>query len=293
MISIKGIFPPLPTSFKKNEELYPEKIRENIESLMNYGLSGIVVLGSNGELVMLSEKEKERVYGIARDAIPEGKLMIAGSGGESTRETIRLTKMAAIHGADAALVLNPNYYQGLMTPKILLDHYNEVADASEIPVIVYNIPANSGIDMNAETILSMAEHPNIIGLKDSGGNIVKMGEVIRQTGDDFFVLAGSGGFLLPALAIGADGGILALANVLPEKCLEIMSNFLEGNLDKAREIQQSMIPLNTAITKQWGIPALKAAMDHLGLYGGPARKPLTVLEPSSKEKLIKLLKSTA
>jgi len=293
MISIKGIFPPLPTSFQENEELYPEKIRENIKSLMNYDLAGIVVLGSNGELVMLSEKERERVYGIAREAIPEGKLMIAGTGGESTRETIRLTKMAAIHGADAALVLNPHYYQGLMTNEVLVTHYKEVADSSDIPVIIYNIPANSGIDMKANTIISMAEHPNIIGLKDSGGNIVKMGEVIRQTGDDFHVLAGSGGFLLPALAIGADGGILALANIRPEKCLEIMNTFFEGNLDEAREIQQSMIPLNTAVTKQWGIPALKVAMEHLGYYGGPVRKPLTALEPSSKEKLIKLLESTA
>ena len=292
MISIKGIFPPLPTSFQENEELYPEKIRENIESLMNYELAGIVVLGSNGELVMLSEKERERVYGIAREAIPEGKLMIAGTGGESTRETIRLTKLAAIHGADAALVLNPHYYQGLMTNEVLVAHYNEVADSSEIPVIIYNIPANSGIDMNAETIVKMAAHPNIIGLKDSGGNIVKMGEVIRQTGDDFYVLAGSGGFLLPALAIGADGGILALANIRPEKCLEIMSTFFDGNLDKSREIQQSMIPLNTAVTKQWGIPALKVAMEYLGYYGGPVRKPLTALEPSNKEKLIKLLEST-
>ena len=292
MVSIKGIFPPLPTSFHRNEELYPEKIQENIVSLLNYELAGIVVLGSNGELVMLSEKEKERVYAIARDAIPEGKLMIAGTGGESTRETIRLTKMAAIQGADAALVLNPHYYQGLMTNKILVSHYNAVADASEIPVIIYNIPASSGIDMNAETIVKMAAHPNIIGLKDSGGNIVKMGEVIRQTGDDFHVLAGSGGFLLPALAIGAVGGILALANIRPEKCLEIMSTFLKGELDKAREIQQSLIPLNTAVTKQWGIPALKAAMDQLGLYGGPVRKPLKALEPSVRAKLIKLLDST-
>jgi len=179
-----------------------------------------------------------------------------------------------------------------MTNEVLVAHYNEVADSSEIPVIIYNIPANSGIDMNAETIVKMAAHPNIIGLKDSGGNIVKMGEVIRQTEDDFYVLAGSGGFLLPALAIGADGGILALANICPEKCLEIMSTFIEGNLDKAREIQQSMIPLNTAITKQWGIPALKVAMEYLGYYGGPVRKPLTALESSSREKLIKLLEST-
>ncbi len=290
MIRLQGIIPPLPTSFHENEELYPEKIRENIEKLLRYGLSGILLLGSNGELVMLSESEKERVYAAARDAIPTEKLMIAGTGGQSTRETIRLTKIAARQEADAALVLNPFYYKGQMTPDVLINHYHDVAEASPIPILLYNMPANSGLDMSAKTILRIAEHPNIIGIKDSDGNIVKMGEIIRNAKEDFYMLAGSAGFLLPAMAIGARGGILALANILPEKCLEIVNTFNEGKLDEAREIQQAVIPLNTAITRKWGIPALKAAMDHLGLYGGPVRKPLNNLSEARKMELLKLLK---
>jgi 4-hydroxy-2-oxoglutarate aldolase len=289
MINLQGIIPPLPTSFHENEKLYLEKIRENIGSLLKHEITGIVVLGSNGEFVLLSEGEKEKIYATAREAIPPGKLMIAGTGGQSTLETIRLTRLAARQEADAALVLNPFYYKGMMTPEVLIRHYHDVAEASTIPIIIYNMPSNSGVDMNASTILRIASHPNIIGIKDSDGNIVKMGEVIRKGKDDFQVLAGSAGFLLPALVIGARGGIMALANIFPRKCIEIMQNFKEDNLDNARKIQQSIIPLNTAITKRWGIPALKAAMDHLGLYGGPVRRPLMALDEKKKEMLLRLL----
>ncbi|MFC2116246.1 dihydrodipicolinate synthase family protein [Bacteroidota bacterium] len=289
MINLRGIFPPLPTSFYENQDLYPEKIRENIEVLMKTDLAGILVLGSNGELVMLSEKEKEKVYATARVAIPPGKQMIAGTGGQSTRETVMITKMAAKHGADAALILNPFYYKGLMTPDVLVKHYHDVAEASDIPVIIYNMPANSGIDMNAETIVRIAEHPNVVGLKDSGGNIAKMGEIVINTRDDFQVLSGSAGFLLPALSIGAVGGILALANIFPRLCLDIINAFQKGELDSARQTQLSIISLNNVVTRQWGIPALKAAMDYQGLYGGAVRSPLMPLDETRKAELFKLL----
>ena len=289
MTGLKGIIPPLPTSFQEDEELYPEKIRENIGQLLKHELAGILVLGSNGELVMLSEAEKEKVYATAREAIPSERIMIAGTGGQSTRETMQLTKLAARQGADAALVLNPFYYKGLMSSKALKRHYHEVAEDSNIPVIIYNMPANSGIDMNADTILGIAEHPNIIGLKDSGGDIAKMEDIIHQAPDGFRLLAGSAGFLLPALEAGAAGGILALANILPRTCLDIMDAFTRGEMESARKIQQSVIQLNTAVTRKWGIPALKAAMDHVGLYGGPARRPLSALLAPQKEELLALL----
>jgi 4-hydroxy-2-oxoglutarate aldolase len=291
MINLRGIIPPLPTSFHESEELYPEKIRENIGILLGFDLAGILVLGSNGELVLLSESEKEKVYATAREAIPSDRIMIAGTGGQSTRETIRLTKLAARQEADAALVLNPFYYKGQMTPDVLMHHYHDVADASTIPLIIYNMPSNSGVDMSADTITSIAAHPNIIGIKDSDGDIVKMGKIVRNTSEDFSVMAGSAGFLLPALASGADGGIMALANILPQKCLEILDTFSAGNLDMARDIQQAVIPLNTAVTKRWGIPALKAAMDNLGLYGGPVRRPLMPLDDKKKAALLKLLEN--
>ena len=289
MIKLNGIFPPLPTPFHENEDLYPEKIGTNINFLMGFGLAGILVLGSNGELVMLSDKEKEKVYASARESIPAGKLMIAGTGGQSTRETIQLSKMAAGRGADAVLVLNPFYYKGLMKREALVYHYHAVADACEVPVIIYNMPANSGLDMDAETIISIASHPNIAGLKDSGGDLVKMTEIINRTDSSFQVLAGSAGFLLPALSIGATGGILALANIAPGLCLDIYKSFCSGDLNKAEKLQQKAVPVNTAVTRKWGIPALKAAMDHLGTYGGPVRKPLMPLDDKRKQEVINLL----
>jgi len=289
MLKLNGIFPPLPTSFDSNEELYHEKMGDNIRTLCRYDLAGILVLGSNGELIHLSEKEKREVYENTRIAIPPEKIMLAGTGGQSTRETIRLTRAASESGADAALVLNPSYYKGLMTTESLKSHYHSIADASEIPVIVYNMPANSGLDMNADTIVKISKHDNIIGMKDSGGNIVKMGDIRHRAKPEFQILAGSASFLLPALSIGAVGGIFALANIAPSQCLRMFRDYNEGRLSEARQTQLNMISVNTAITSKWGVPALKAAMDHLGLFGGLARRPVLPLKPEIEEQLITLL----
>jgi len=288
-LNLSGIFPPLPTSFDKDENLLPEKIRYNIEMLSGYGLSGFLILGSNGEQVMLTEKERSEAVAAAREALPKDKLLLAGTGGQSTRETISLTKAAAAEGADAVLVLNPFYFKGLMTHEALVKHYLDVADASPVPVIVYNMPGNTGIDMTAAMVIEMAAHPNIAGMKESGGNVVKMGEVLRSVRPGFQVLAGGAGFLLPALSMGAVGGILALSNIAPAQCIEIYRLFLAGDMVNARALQHKMIPVNAAVTARWGVPALKAAMDHLGLYGGPARRPLLPLKNDITEQLLKLI----
>jgi 4-hydroxy-2-oxoglutarate aldolase len=290
MIPLTGIFPPLPTSFDDKGDISVDRIVFNISKLKQYGLAGFLILGSNGELVMLSREEKARVYNAAREAIGTEKVMLAGTGAESTRETILLTREAAKAGADAVLVLNPSYYKGLMNIDALRAHYHAVADASPVPVLIYNMPANSGIDMTADQIISIAEHENIQGLKDSGGNIVKMGDIIRQAKAGFQVLAGSAGFLLPALAVGAVGGILALANIAPKQCISIAEAFERGDMTEARRLQYEMIPVNTAVTARWGVPALKAAMDQIGLYGGPSRSPIQPLKPEIREQLTVLLK---
>jgi len=188
------------------------------------------------------------------------------------------------------LVLNPFYYKGLMTKEVLVQHYHSVADASEVPLIIYNMPANTGLDMNAETIIAIAAHPNIIGIKDSGGNIEKMGNILMQAEKGFQLLSGSAGFFFPSLSTGAVGGIRALANIAPGFCLELFNAFHAGELEKARELQYRAIPINHAVTRKWGIPALKAAMDHLGMYGGPVRAPLQSLDETSKSELLELLK---
>lgn len=289
MLKLNGIYPPLPTSFDKHEDLALDKMRSNILKLSQYDLAGFLVLGSNGEFVNLTEKEKLEVYAMAREAIPLDKIMLAGTGGQSTRETISLSKAAAKAGADAVLVLNPFYYRELMTRDALVAHYSEVADASVIPVIVYNMPANSGIDLDANTIADVSKHENIIGMKDSGGNLVKMGNIKRMVKPEFQILAGSAGFLLPAFTVGAIGGILALANIAPDNCISVFNEYFSGNIEKAHQLQLELISINTLVTSKWGVPALKAAMDHLGLYGGPARKPILPIKPKIKQEIIELL----
>jgi 4-hydroxy-2-oxoglutarate aldolase len=289
MINLKGIFPPLPTSFDDNGDLALEKMQQNLVHLSKFELSGFLILGSNGETVMLSHEEKIEVFEATRKAIPATKLMLAGTGGQSTRETIELTRQAARIGADAAVVLNPFYYKGLMTSQALIKHYHSVGDQSDIPVIIYNMPANTGLDMSAETILAISQHPNIIGLKDSGGNLTKMGEIIGKAKPGFQVLAGSAGFLLPALCIGAVGGILASANIVPEKCIDIFKFYQNTNLDRARKLQLDIVGLNNLVTRDHGVPALKAAMELLGMYGGPCREPILPLTVEARERVVAMI----
>ncbi len=289
MLPFNGIIPPVPTPFDQHGGLYLRMIRENINFLNPFELTGYLMLGSNGELVMLSEKERITVLETARAAIPKGKLFMAGTGCQSTRETIELTGKAAEVGADVALVLNPSYYKNAMNQTALVNHYKRVADASSIPVVIYNMPANTGIDMDAETIHEISRHPNIIGLKDSGGNVTKLGAIHRMCGEDFRIIAGGAGFFLPALTVGATGGILALANLLPQMCIDLHRMFLDGEMEQAKQLQIKLIPLNSTITRKWGIPALKEAMDMLGMYGGPAREPLLPLDQKQKNELKRLL----
>ena len=285
LLDLAGIYPPIPTPFDQDGKISKLALTENLRRWNHHRFRGYAVLGSNGELALLSEQERLRVLQIARDAIPAGKLMIAGTGCQSTKATVELTKGASAIGADAALVVTPSYYRGLMTRDALRAHFYAVADASSIPIIIYNIPSCTGIDLDAETVAALAEHDNIIGIKDSGGNVVKMAEIGRLAGPDFQVLAGSASFLLPALSVGAIGGILALANIAPSQCLEIRQSFLDQEWEQARQLQMRMIPVNTAVTRRWGVPAVKAALDMLGMYGGAPRPPLLPLSNEKRQQL--------
>jgi len=288
ILRLDGIYPPIPTPFDEQGNVATRALADNLAHWNQFDLRGYVVLGTNGEYVLLTEREKLQVLEAARAAIPPDKLMIAGTGCEATRGTIELTKRAAAIGADAALVITPSYYTNRMTPEALIHHFHAVAEASPIPILIYNMPACTGIDLSAETVAAIAQHPNVIGIKDSGGNLVKMGN-IRRLVPDCQVLAGSAGFLLPALSVGAVGGILALANIAPAQCLAIRQHFLNGQWERARELQVRMIPVNIAVTSGWGVPALKAAMDMLGLYGGPVRSPLQPLSDDLKDRLRAIL----
>lgn len=288
-ISLKGVFPPIPTPFDAAGEVAGQALAENLARWNRYDLAGYVVLGSNGEGVLLDEGEKLRLLEAARQAIPADKLMIAGTGCESTRATIALTRRAAEAGADVALVVTPNYYKGKMTPEALVGHFYAVADASPIPLLLYNVPSNTGVDMDAATIARAAEHPNIVGIKDTGGNITKMADTVRLVGPEFQVLAGSAGFFLAGLAVGAVGGVLALANIAPQPAIDLYRLFKAGRWDEAAGLQRRMIPVNAAVTTRFGIAGLKAALDMLGYYGGPVRPPLLAITDAERQTLRAIL----
>lgn len=282
-ILLKGIYPPIPTPFDGKGRIALDALKNNLAALNQFELRGYVVLGSNGEFVMMTMEERLLVMEAARALIPPNKLMIAGTGCQSTEETVFMTQKAGEIGADAALVISPSYYRSQMTPEALINHFHAVADNSPIPILLYNMPACTGIDLELELIGVLSRHPNIIGLKDSSGDMVKIGTLRHELGPAFQVLAGSGSFLLPALSVGAVGGVLALANIAPGQCLAILRYYTEGRMKEAQNLQVRMIPLNTAVTSRFSVPGLKAAMDSLGMYGGPVRSPLIALSGDNKK----------
>ena len=284
-VKLAGVFPPIPTPFDGDGSVSLSGLKQNIEFLNRYDLSGYVVLGSNGEFVLLRQEEKLKTIEAARESLPPGKLLIAGTGCEATRETIDLTRAAAEAGADAVLVINPHYYKNRLDDASLIQHYAAVADASPIPVIIYNMPGSTGLDLDAQTVVSLSRHGNIIGMKDSSGNLNKMAEILGEVGPDFQMLAGSAGFLLPALSIGAVGGVAALANVAPGTCIELYRAFQQGEIQRARDVQVRIVGLNNLVTREGGVPALKAALDMVGLVGGMPRPPLLPISADMRKVL--------
>lgn len=288
-ISLRGVFPPIPTPFDHQGDIAFGALADNLAWWNQYDLRGYIVLGSNGEGVLTTEEEKVAVWAAARKAIPSSRLLVAGTGCQSTRETIALTRRAADAGADAALVWTPHYFKAKMTAESLVRHYEELADASPIPILIYNVPGFTGVTMSAAAVARAARHPNIVGMKDTTGNIAQMAETVRLAGPDFQVLAGSASYFLPGLSVGAVGGILALANIAPDRCLELFRLFQEGRWQEAAELQRWMLPINHAVTAGFGIAGLKAAMDMMGHYGGPVRLPLLDIGDEERQTLKKVL----
>ena len=277
----EGIFAALTTPFV-GEEMSIPKFKENIAKFNATGLAGYLVLGSTGESVSLSDAESEALVRAAREAAAPGKKVIAGTARESTKLTVEFTNRMAEIGVDAALVRPPSYYKSKMTLDALRAHYLVVADGARVPVLIYNIPQNTGIFLESRLIIELARHPNVIGLKESGGNLAFLGEVIRQVPPDFHYFLGSGSIFLPALELGACGAILAVADAAPEICVKIYELFREGRLEEARSLQLDLLPFNKAIMEGLGIPGLKHALDLRGFYGGPARLPLLPVDGQAK-----------
>ncbi|XP_057259586.1 4-hydroxy-2-oxoglutarate aldolase, mitochondrial isoform X1 [Pezoporus wallicus] len=285
-LDLGGIFPPLATPFSPMQEVDYARLEGNLRRYASMPFRGLVVLGSNGEYPYLAPQERLEVVSCARRALPRDRLLLAGSGCESTQATVQLTLSMAEAGADVALVVTPCYYRGAMTSAALVQHYTEVADASPIPVVLYSVPANTGLDLPLEAVVTLAQHPNILGIKDSGGDITRIGLMVHKTRqEDFQVLAGSAGFLLASYALGASGGVCALANVLGAPLCQLDRLCREGRWQEARELQHRLIEPNTAVTRRFGIPGLKKAMEWFGYYGGPCRAPLAPLSPPQVEEL--------
>lgn len=277
---LKGIWAPIITPFYDDGSLSVDNLARNIKMWLLSPLNGFVVLGSTGEFPLLTYAEKLAVITAAVEAAEE-KPVLAGTGCNSTAETVELTLAAAEKGVDGVLVITPYYFSAMMTERALEKHYVSIADASPVPVLLYNFPQNTGVDLSVDLIADLANHPNIVGIKDSGGDFTKLGRIIAVTPPDFRVFTGSATHLLHALELGAAGGILAIANVAPWECGEIYQSFQNGKLQEAVEMQRRLNAVVAAVGR-FGIPAIKGLLRMLGYYGGPPRPPL---QPISEEEL--------
>jgi 4-hydroxy-2-oxoglutarate aldolase len=283
-MTYSAVFPPMPTPFD-NGEVDPVAISRNVERWMRTGLGGVVALGTNGEAALLDEHESDTVIGAARDAVPRDRMLIAGTGRESTRATIDATRRAASLGADAALVRTPSVFKARMTGEAFTRHYTAVAEASPIPILLYNFPALTGVNLAPETVARLAEHPNIAGMKESSADAAQLSALVDVTKPPFAVLVGAAPAFYAALAAGAVGAILAVACVLPDACVRLLAAFGEGRHHEARELQRRLSPLARLVTTGHGIPGLKAALDLVGYSGGDPRPPLAPVSRDGLEQI--------
>lgn len=288
-MEIAGIFPALTTPYREDGAVAIEQFKENISRYNKTGLSGYVVLGSTGESVLLSSAEGEALLVTAKDLAAPGKLLIAGTGAESTAETIARCKRAGDLGYDLALVKTPYYYKPAYRSEVYLRHYRTVADGSPIPVLLYSVPIFTGVALDTPEILALAEHPNIVGIKDSSGVIQRVVEVAAKAPERFRVLTGGAGVIYPALAAGAKGAILALASALPERCVSIYESWKAGRPAEALAQQQQVAYASKTIASENGIAGLKYAMDLRGYFGGLPRLPLLPLTEEKKQQIHKLV----
>ncbi|NLX35496.1 MAG: dihydrodipicolinate synthase family protein [Chloroflexi bacterium] len=287
---VTGILPPIITPFDDSGEIDWTALDANLERWNETGLAGYVVAGSNGESASLTCDEVAALTERVRlRALPQQQV-IAGTGRQSTRETIALTRAAAAAGADLVLVMTPSFFAEQMGGPALVEHYQRVADASPVPVLLYNVPKYTHVNMAPATVAALAQHPNIVGLKDSSGNITQMIGLLSVCPRDFSLLVGNGGAFLSAVALGACGAVLALANVAPRECVRVYELIDSGEAAAAQELAFRLVPVNTAVTVTYGVPGLKAALTQLGYRGGVPRLPLQILGAQEQRDLEAILR---
>jgi len=288
-VNFSGVFTALTTPFALDGSVSLPDLKHNVQRYNQTDLAGYVALGSTGEAVLLTRAEMDGILATVKESAPKEKKLLAGAGAESTAETIERTKRAAEFGYDAVLVKTPYYYKPAYRPEVLVAHFRRVADESPIPVMLYSIPQFTGIALGATEVAALAEHPNIIGIKDSSGNVQGVAEIVAATPPAFQILVGSAASVYPSMTIGARGAILALACALPEKCVALFELFQQGHHEKARELQAILVRASKLMVSELGIAGVKHAMDQRGYRGGIPRPPLLPLHHEQKKRLTEFL----
>jgi 4-hydroxy-2-oxoglutarate aldolase len=286
-VNLDGILPPCATPFV-DEALDLTGLRANVRRWIGAGLRGLVLLGSNGEAPFLDRDELERIVAAARDEVPADRPLLVGTGQQSTRHTIAACHVAARAGADAVLVLTPSVFRGQLTAEALVGHYRAVADDSPVPVLLYNHPAATGVNVTPALTRTLAEHANIIGIKESSGSVEVVADLVTLTPRGFHVIVGVAPTLYPSLACGATGGVVAVANAIPELCVRLHRLVREGRHDEALALQRAITPLGRAVTTTYGVPGLKYAMELAGYIGGAPRRPLLPLTDEARRAIAAL-----
>jgi 4-hydroxy-2-oxoglutarate aldolase len=273
-MKLQGVFAPIPTPFDDADRVDAGRLTVAFARWLTRPITGFVVLGSNGEAALLSEEESDRVIAAARESVPRGRPLIVGAGRESTQAAVRAARRAAELGADAVLVRTPSFFKSQMTHEAFVSHYTAVADVSPVPVLLYNFTALTGVNLLPSTVADLATHPNIIGMKESGGDVAQIADLVSSTPDGFAVLAGTTSTFYAALCVGAVGGILAPACVVPEACIRLYELTTAGRHDDARMLQRKLIPFARLLGPTYGVPGLKAALMIAGYDVGVPRPPL-------------------
>jgi 4-hydroxy-2-oxoglutarate aldolase len=290
-VDLSGVYPALTTPFGADGSVSLADVKHNIERYNHTDLAGYVVLGSTGENVLLSRLEMDGILAAVKEVAGPGKKLIAGTGAESTAETIDRTKRAAQLGYQFALVKTPYYYKPMYTAENYIAHFRRVADASPIPVLLYSVPIFTGVSLEAREVAVLAEHPNIVGIKDSSAHVMRIGEMVAAAPASFQILTGGAAVVLPSMTVGARGAILALASALPEKCVALYDLARRGQTEPARELQNILLKASKVIVSDAGIAGVKFVMDQRGYRGGLPRLPLLPASESSKQRIVELLAS--
>jgi 4-hydroxy-2-oxoglutarate aldolase len=277
------------TPFREDGGVDFDAFARNIDRWNNEDLSGYLVLGSNSETPYLNEEEKLELIHLTVGIAAKGRTVLAGTGLESTKETITITNKAARLGANAALLITPSFYGSQMTDISLVRHYTAIADAVDIPILIYNVPKFTHLNIPVDVVRSLSRHPNIIGMKDSMGNSSQLSAIKNVVPGDFALIVGSASILYPALALGIKAGILALANCAPAECIDIQKMFDRNNHEEAKALQECLLPVNKAVTDTYGIAGLKYACTLRGYEGGFPRSPLLPLTAEQQASIRRIL----